>query len=66
MDKFALRVANLLVGNEEGDAAMEATVGGPKLKALQKLGVGWPGGRGCALADVRSNTPSSRVRGHKR
>ena len=35
MDRFALRIANLLVGNEEGEAAMEATVVGPKLKALQ-------------------------------
>jgi biotin-dependent carboxylase-like uncharacterized protein len=34
MDRFALRVANLLVGNEEGEAAVEATVIGPKLKAL--------------------------------
>ncbi len=37
MDRFALRLANLLVGNEEGAAAMEATVIGPKLKALQNL-----------------------------
>jgi antagonist of KipI len=37
MDRFALRVANLLVGNEEGEAAVEATVIGPKLKALGKV-----------------------------
>ncbi len=47
MDKFALRVANLLVGNEEGDAAMEATVGGPKLKALQNLRVACTGAGLC-------------------
>jgi antagonist of KipI len=34
MDRFALRVANLLVGNKEGEAAVEATVIGPKLRAL--------------------------------
>jgi antagonist of KipI len=37
MDRFALRVANLLVGNEEGEAAVEATVNGPKLKALGNM-----------------------------
>jgi antagonist of KipI len=37
MDRFALRVANLLAGNEEGEAAVEATVIGPKLKALGKI-----------------------------
>jgi antagonist of KipI len=37
MDRFALRVANLLVGNEEGEAAVEATVIGPKLKAMGKV-----------------------------
>ncbi len=39
MDRFALRMANLLVGNEEGAAAMEATVVGPKVKALQNTRV---------------------------
>jgi biotin-dependent carboxylase-like uncharacterized protein len=37
MDRFALRVANLLVGNDEGEAVVEATVIGPKLKALGKV-----------------------------
>ena len=32
MDRFALRVGNLLVGNEEGDAGLEATFMGPTLK----------------------------------
>jgi antagonist of KipI len=31
MDPFALRVANLLVGNREGDAALEITLTGPML-----------------------------------
>lgn len=39
MDRFALRVANLLVGNGEGEAAVEATIIGPKLKALGKMRV---------------------------
>ncbi len=32
MDRFALRAANLLVGNDEGDAALEATFLGPELR----------------------------------
>ncbi len=32
MDTFALRVANLLVGNAEGDAGLEITVLGPRLR----------------------------------
>mgnify|MGYP001098648802 CR=1 FL=1 len=32
MDRYALRAANLLVGNAEGDAALEATFQGPELR----------------------------------
>lgn len=32
MDEFALRMANLMAGNGEGDAALEVTVRGPKIK----------------------------------
>ena len=32
MDRYALKVANLLVGNKEGDAALEAVFAGPKLQ----------------------------------
>jgi antagonist of KipI len=32
LDQFALRVGNLLVGNEEGDAGLEATFLGPTLR----------------------------------
>ena len=32
MDRFALRVANLLVGNDDGDAALEAVFLGPELR----------------------------------
>ncbi len=34
MDSFALRCANLLVGNADGDAALEATVLGPQIRLL--------------------------------
>lgn len=43
MDKFAFRVANLLVGNEEGEATIEATVVGPRLKAFTELWVAFTG-----------------------
>lgn len=33
MDRFALRAANLLVGNAEGDAGLECTITGPTLVA---------------------------------
>ena len=32
MDRYALRAANLLVGNDEGAAALEATFMGPELQ----------------------------------
>ncbi|WP_167194898.1 biotin-dependent carboxyltransferase family protein [Paenibacillus sp. BK720] len=33
MDRYALRMANLLVGNEEGEAGLEVTLVGPELEA---------------------------------
>lgn len=35
MDRYALRAANLLVGNAEGDAVLEATFQGPQLRFEQ-------------------------------
>lgn len=35
MDTFALRMANLLVGNDEGEAALEITLMGPRLEFEQ-------------------------------
>jgi allophanate hydrolase subunit 2 len=32
MDRYALRAANLLVGNDEGDAGLEAVFTGPELR----------------------------------
>ncbi|GMK41822.1 hypothetical protein PCCS19_48810 [Paenibacillus sp. CCS19] len=37
MDEYALRVANLLVGNEEGEAGLELTLAGPVLRAEADL-----------------------------
>lgn len=44
MDKFALRVGNLLVGNQEGEAAIEMTASGPILRLLVDLTVAFSGG----------------------
>ncbi len=43
MDRFALRVGNVLVGNDEGAAGIEATVIGPKFVALSELKVAFTG-----------------------
>jgi antagonist of KipI len=56
MDRFALRVANLLVGNEEGAAAVEATVAGPKIKALQKI---WVAICGADLSPAINGNPAA-------
>lgn len=32
MDLFSLRVANILVGNSDGEACLEATIMGPEIK----------------------------------
>jgi urea carboxylase len=39
MDHLALRLANRLVGNDEGTAALECTVSGPKLRFSQRASV---------------------------
>jgi len=54
MDKFAIRVGNLLVGNNEGAAAIEMTVLGPKLKLHSDLTVAFTGGDFCP--QVNGNT----------
>ena len=43
VDEFALRVANILVGNPEGAAALEITLLGPKLKVLAPVKVALTG-----------------------
>src|SRR5262249_1292047 len=44
LDPFALRVANLLVGNDEGAAALEITLGGLQLRFEDERTVAWCGG----------------------
>ena len=43
MDRHALAAANLLVGNEEGAAVLEAVFMGPELEFTDDLTVAWPG-----------------------
>jgi antagonist of KipI len=43
LDKFALRIGNLLVGNSEGEAALEVTILGPKLIALKGVRLAFTG-----------------------
>ena len=44
LDPFALRVANLLVGNDEGAAGLEITLGGLQLQLNHERIVAWCGG----------------------
>jgi len=44
LDSFALRVANLLVGNDEGAAGLEITLGGLHLRFEDERVVAWCGG----------------------
>ena len=44
LDSFALRVANLLVGNDEGAAGLEITLGGLQLRFEHERIVAWCGG----------------------
>ena len=44
LDSFALRVANLLVGNDEGSAGLEITLGGLHLQFEDERIVAWCGG----------------------
>jgi antagonist of KipI len=44
LDSFALRVANLLVGNDEGAAGLEITLGGLQLRFEDERIVVWCGG----------------------
>jgi biotin-dependent carboxylase-like uncharacterized protein len=43
MDKFALRTANVLTGNDDGEAALEITFMGPELKFLSDLKIALTG-----------------------
>jgi len=60
MDRMALRAANLLVGNKEGDAVLEAVFMGPELKFFTDSVVSVTGGEMAPKIDgVRKNTWTS-------
>ncbi len=44
LDAFSLRIANLLVGNKEGEACLEITLFGLKVRALTKCAIAITGG----------------------
>src|SRR5204862_8305138 len=54
LDSFGLRVSNLLVGNDEGAAALEITLGGLRLHFEDERTVAWCGGE----FDVRVGSKS--------
>src|SRR6266702_3047270 len=44
LDVFALRVANLLAGNDESDAGLEITLGGLRIRFQDERVIAWCGG----------------------
>ena len=61
LDSFALRVANLLVGNDEGAAALEITLGGLRLCFNDERIVAWCGGGFDVQVDSRPLPPGHRA-----
>jgi antagonist of KipI len=57
LDPFALRVANLLVGNDEGAAGLEITLGGLQLRFEDERIVAWCGGEFDVRVGSRSLPP---------
>src|SRR6266480_6286241 len=64
MDRYALRAANLLVGNEEGDAGLEAAFIGPELRFTSETTVAVTGAELPPRldGDARSTWTAFRVR----
>jgi antagonist of KipI len=60
LDTFALRVANLLVGNDQGAAGLEITLGGSQLRFDDERIVAWCGGE--FDVHVGSTAPASPAR----
>src|SRR5438034_2515738 len=52
LDSHALRVANLLIGNDESDAGLEITFGGLRMRLEDKRVIAWCGGD----FDIRSGS----------
>ncbi|HEV2005866.1 MAG TPA: biotin-dependent carboxyltransferase family protein [Candidatus Limnocylindrales bacterium] len=63
-DPTALAVANLLVGNDSGAAALECTLLGPRLRALRPLTLALAGADLGAVAQP-SNRPMATLRAHR-
>jgi len=54
LDSFACRVANLLVGNSEGDAVLESTIVGPQLAVLRETDIALTGAEMDAKLNYKS------------
>ncbi len=61
LDIFSFRVANLLVGNPEGEACLETTIMGFKLKALKEVVIAVTGGD---LSPTQNGEPMEMWRTH--
>jgi len=61
LDPFSLRVGNLLVGNPEGEAGLETTIRGRKLKACREVVIAITGGD---LSPNLNGEPLERWRTH--
>jgi antagonist of KipI len=61
LDTFSLRIANLLVGNQEGQACLEAMLLGPAIKALDDIVIAMAGGD---FQPLRNKQPIEMWRSH--
>ena len=61
VDAFSLRIANLLVGNREDQACLEAMLLGPRIRALKDIAVAVTGGN---LLPHRNKQPLEMWRSH--
>jgi len=61
LDSFSLRAGNLLAGNEEGEAGLETTIMGLKLKALKEVIIAVTGGN---LSPLLNGEPLEMWRSH--
>jgi antagonist of KipI len=60
VDSHAMRIANLVVGNEESDAGLEVTIGGLRLRFSDERCVAWCGGA-CAVKIGDVTLPAGRA-----
>jgi len=64
LDPFALRVANLLVGNDQSAAGLEITLGGLQLRFENERVVAWCGGEFDVRVGAKSLPPGHAARVH--